>query len=183
MVELKATLLAALMLTTSLALASSGDEGAESSIAATPTSEASPASQANKQQLTKTDVSAKANAAHPLGEPRNDLERFYGVYGDPDNPGRDFFVAKAERPAGSDVNIPPGYLMVGAMWGDVAPWYMKSLSDTEFKQQWVSDFQSEPLAVNFELGEDGNAIALAFKTMFADRGRLQRLNDLPAEWQ
>lgn len=186
MLELKATKLAALILTTSLALAC-GDEGANSagsdSANDMQTSEASTTSQVSERQETASTADVKTNAAHPLGEPRDDLERFYGVYGDTDKPGQDFFVAEAERPEGSELDIPPGYLMIGAIWGDVAPWYMKSLSDTEFEQQWVSDFQSEPLTVEFELGEDENAVSLTFKTMFTDRSRLQRLNDLPVEWR
>jgi hypothetical protein len=121
---------------------------------------------------------------HPLGEPRADLERFYGVYGDPDNPGRDFFVKEAEAPIWMErLNIPPGYLMIGAMWGDVAPWYMKSLSETEFEQGIVPGHQEEPLAVTFELGEDSTAVALTFKMMFDDRGRLERIGDLPERWR
>lgn len=123
--------------------------------------------------------------AHPqLGEPRDDLERFYGVYGDPDNPGRDFFVKEAEAPIWMErLNIPPGFLMIGAMWGDVAPWYMKSLSETEFEQGIVPGHQEEPLLVTFELGEDSTAVALTFETMFDDRGRLERIGDLPERWR
>jgi hypothetical protein len=128
---------------------------------------------------------AQDSEAHPqLGEPRDDLERFYGVYGDPDNPGRDFFVKEAEAPIWMErLNIPPGYLMIGAMWGDVAPWYMKSLSETEFEQGIVPGHQEEPLMVTFEFGEDSTAVALTFETMFDDRGRLERLGDLPEEWR
>ena len=126
-------------------------------------------------------VSARAQD-HPLGEPRADLERFYGVYGDGES-ARNFFVAPAEMPPGSERQLPDGYLMVGAMWGDVAPWYMKSLSDLRFEQQWVSSYQDAPLRVAFELGPDSSAVALTFETMFADRGRLQRIGDLPEGWQ
>lgn len=117
-----------------------------------------------------------------LGAPRDDLQRFYGVYGDPDNPGRDFFVAAAELPPGSDRELPEGYLMIGAMWGDVAPWYMRSVSDTRFEQQWVGDFGRAKI-VEFEPGDGGQAQALTFETVFDDRGRLQRLSDLPERWR
>lgn len=119
---------------------------------------------------------------YPLGEPRADLERFYGVYGDGESP-RNFFVAPAELPPGSERQLPEGYLMVGAMWGDVPPWYMKSLSDTRFEQQWTSEYQDAPIRVAFELGPDSSAVALTFETMFADRGRLQRVSDLPEGWR
>jgi hypothetical protein len=187
LLELKATGLAALMLTTSLTLVACGNEGADSSESGNAdemqTSEARDASQVTERQETDFATGATTNGVYPVGEPRHDLERFFGVYGNTDKPSRDFFVAEAELPEDSELDVPPGYLMIGAMWGDAAPWYMKSLSDTEFEQQWVSDFQSEPLTVRFELGENKNAIALTFKTMFTDRGRLQRLNDLPVEWR
>lgn len=118
----------------------------------------------------------------PLGEPRDDLERFIGVYGDPgDENGRDFFVAPAKRPEYAEEQLPEGYLMIGAMWGDVAPWYMKSVSDVRFEQQWVNP-ASEPVIAEFELGPDGNAVALRFETWFDDRGRLERIGDLPEGW-
>lgn len=121
-----------------------------------------------------------------LGTPRNDLERFYGLYGDPDNPGRDFFVLEAKRPkfAEQAPEIPPGYLMIGATWGDVAPWYMKAITETKFEQQTLGDFKPpEPIVVVFEAAEGQNAVALTFETVFADRGRLKRLGDVPEEWQ
>jgi hypothetical protein len=126
-------------------------------------------------------ATATAQDSFPLGEPRNDLERFYGVYGDPnDNSGRNFFVTQARTPpyAEQAPQIPEGYLMIGAMWGDVAPWYMKSVSETRFEQQWVNS-GAEPIVVEFELDPDGNAVALSFDTVFADRGRLARVGDLP----
>jgi len=121
-----------------------------------------------------------------LGKPRDDLERFYGLYGDPDNPGRDFFVVEAKRPkfAEQAPEIPPGYLMIGAMWGDVAPWYMKAVSETRFEQQTLGDFQPpEPIVVVFEAAEGQNAAAITFETVFVDRGRLKRLGDVPEEWR
>lgn len=122
----------------------------------------------------------QADAPFPLGEPRDDLERFYGVYGDGES-GRDFFVAAAKRPPGAEKEIPPGYLMIGAMWGDVAPWYMKSVSETRFEQQWVNP-GSEPIVAGFELDDRGNARAIVFETLFEDRGTLKRLRDLPEGW-
>jgi hypothetical protein len=126
-------------------------------------------------------ASAAAQEVFPLGEPRDDLARFYGVYGDPLDPnGRNFFVTEAVTPpfAEQAPQIPPGYIMIGAMWGDVSPWYMKSLSETRFEQQWVFS-GAEPMIVEFELNDSGQAIALSFVTVFADRGRLERIGDLP----
>lgn len=117
---------------------------------------------------------------HPLGSPRNDLQRFHGVYGEAGGR-RNFFVSEASAPAGENP-VPPGYLMVGTMWGDVQPWHMKSLAETRFEQVYVSQFQSEPLLVEFHLGGDGRAVALTFSGMFEDRGRLERIGDLPDGW-
>jgi len=119
--------------------------------------------------------------AYPLGEPRDDLDRFYGVYGDGGDSGRNFFVAAAARPEYAEQRIPPGYLMIGAMWGDVAPWHMESLSTTRFRQRWVNP-GGEPVVAEFEVDGDGNATAITFQTVFDDRGRLPRLGDLPEGW-
>lgn len=124
---------------------------------------------------------AKKEQPFVLGEPRDDLARFYGIYASADQPGRDFFVTKAKRNPGAKP-IPPGYLMVGAMWGDVAPWYMKSVGDLRFEQQWTNP-GAEPLVVEFESDEKGNAVSLQFLSGFlADRGRLEREGDLPEGW-
>lgn len=126
------------------------------------------------------DAAKQAAAPHPLGEPREDLERFYGVYGDGDS-GRNFFVTAARRPEYAERQIPPGYLMIGAMWGDVAPWYMKSVSETRFEQQWTTP-GAEPIIAEFETNEEGGARTLVFETVFDDRGRLQRVGELPEDW-
>lgn len=121
--------------------------------------------------------------SHALGEPRTDLERFFGLYGNPDDTLRSFFVSEAELGPDFERELPPGYMMIGPMWADVAPYYMKSVSETEFEQQWVSEFQKEPLVAVFEVSEDGKAVALTFKTIFDDKGRLERLKDLPERWR
>jgi len=121
-----------------------------------------------------------------LGEPRDDLERFFGLYGDADHPGRDFLVLEAKRPKWAEQapEIPPGYLMIGATWGDVAPWSMKAVSDNRFEQQSLGDLQpAEPIVVVFEAAEGQNAVAITFATVFSDRGRLKRLGDVPEEWR
>jgi hypothetical protein len=120
-----------------------------------------------------------------LGEPLEDVQRYCGVYGSAEQPNRDFFVTEAKRPplAERAPEIPPGYLMIGAMWGDVSPWYMKSISATRFEQQVRGDFgPPEPFVVEFELDENGEAVAMTFKTGFEERGRLERKGDLPEGW-
>lgn len=119
---------------------------------------------------------------YALGQPREDLERFYGVYGSDDQPGRDFFVARAQNRHMEGREIPPGYLMIGAMWGDVAPWYMQSTGDLRFEQKWTNP-GAEPLIVAFETDDQGNAVSMQFLGGFlAERGVVKRTGDLPEGW-
>jgi len=124
---------------------------------------------------------AAANEDFHLGEPRDDLERFHGLYGEP---GRgQFFVTQAKRPVWAEraPEIPPGYLAIGAMWGDVAPMDMKSLADNRFEQVDRGDFAPDtPNVAEFDIGPDGNAVALNFtQGGFSDFGRRERVGDLP----
>jgi len=60
---------------------------------------------------------------------------------------------------------------------------MKAVSETRFEQQTAGDFAPpEPIVVVFETDDDGKAIAIRFETVFADRGRIARLKDLPEGW-
>ncbi len=120
-----------------------------------------------------------------LGTPRDDVQRYFGLYGDP---GRgQFFVTEAKRPKWAEQapEIPPGHLAIGAMWGDVAPMHMKSLSETKFQQVDLSDFAPDtPNVAEFEFGPDGNAVALTFTSgSFSEFNRRVRVGDLPKEWR
>ncbi len=135
-------------------------------------------------------VSEKSTDDFPLGEARNDIERFFGLYGDPAAPGNprgQVFVIEAKRPkfAEQAPEIPPGYLAIGAMWGDVAPMYMKSVSEATFEQVDLGDFApAEPNVAEFELGPDGKAFGLTFTSGgFSRLGRLARIGDSPPDWQ
>ncbi len=55
------------------------------------------------------------------------------------------------------------------------------LSGTRFEPQWVS-LGGEPITAAFEGDDDGKARALVFETVFTDRGRLERVGDLPEGW-
>ncbi|PWE18202.1 hypothetical protein DDZ18_00915 [Marinicauda salina] len=117
---------------------------------------------------------------YALGEPRADLDRFYGLYQLPDDPNRRLFVAPADN-GNPDRPIPDGYLMVGAMWGDAANWFMKSLSDTEFEQQWTNGLQ--PVRVTFMTDADGNAEAMSISSRYMNYDRMERVGDLPDGWR
>jgi len=62
--------------------------------------------------------------AQSRGKSRDDLDRFKGLYSDPDSDdtARSIFVTVSCD----------GYLVTGAMWGDVSPWWMRSAGDREF---------------------------------------------------
>ena len=76
-----------------------------------------------------------------------------------------------------------GYLRFGALWGDVAPWMMKSVADAEFIQGRADPGQASAIRLRFEVGSDGRAQALTHN--LTDLGlplRVTRLGDLPAAW-
>jgi len=120
-----------------------------------------------------------------LGAPLREPERYYGLYANPETPDRQWFVIEAKRSpyAEQAPEVPPGHLAVGAMFGDVEPWHLRTLSETDFEQAWVGAGQAEPIAVRFELDGNGDAVAMAFITEpNAAEGRLERQGDLPADW-
>jgi len=137
-------------------------------------------------EMTRDETAPQASKAPPrspaagLGEPRDDLERFHGLYELPDRPGRQLFVARA-RDANGEGDFPDGYIMIGAMWGDAANWYMISQGDTTFQQGWVNAGM-EPVTVSFETGPDGRATAMAIQSAFMDHDRMERVGDLPEGW-
>ena len=123
---------------------------------------------------------------HALGAALADPSRYFGVYASADRPDRQWFVAEAKRPAYAEQapEVPPGRLALGAMFGDVAPWHLRTLSETEFEQAWVSDHQPETVSIQFELDDDGWAVALRFTNeQNASLGRLERQADLPEGWE
>ena len=81
--------------------------------------------------------------AEQFGTPREDLERFKGIYGDP--------KTRNKRKALWIMVSCDGYLVSGATWGDASPWWMKSVADRKFT--YADSFQS--LNVEFEIDADG----------------------------
>lgn len=120
-----------------------------------------------------------------LGEPLDDVERYFGLYGE-QRIGQ-FLVIEAKRPKYAEraPEVPPGYVAIAAMWADVSPMYMKSLSESRFEQVDLSDFAPEVLnVVEFEFGPDGKPVALTFtQGDLSQYGRRERIGDVPAEWQ
>ena len=122
----------------------------------------------------------EAVAGPDYGEAREDLERFYGLYALPDNPDRKLFVAPASS-GNPDRPIPEGYMMIGAMWGDAANWYMRSVSDTGFEQRGVPEGY-QPVVVDFMLDGSGQAEAMSMQSSFMAYDRMERTGDLPEGW-
>jgi hypothetical protein len=61
---------------------------------------------------------------------------------------------------------------------------MKTVSETEFEQKSPYDYQPEPIRVEFELDEEGSAVAMVFLgDSPLEAERLVRTGDLPEEWR
>ncbi len=127
-------------------------------------------------------VPAVAQQDHPLGAPRDDLDRFYGLYGTPgDETGRNYRVAPAKAPMWMErLDIPQGYLMLSPTWGDGQLWFMASVGDARFERRLKGDFGADTV-VRFETGANGRAEAMVFELGPDDRKRLERLGDLPSK--
>jgi hypothetical protein len=105
-----------------------------------------------------------------LGPARDDLERFAGDYGEPDKQGpgaRNLFVGWTCD----------GYLLMGASWGDAAPWQLESVGETKFKH--AGPYRS--FAAEFELDESGKPIALIHD--MDDLGLPSRLESVEPPWE
>ncbi|MDZ7643306.1 MAG: hypothetical protein U5K76_03120 [Woeseiaceae bacterium] len=96
--------------------------------------------------------------AERLGQARGDLDRFYGTYEGAD---LGWVAAPAEASMAmlesSGGKIPGGYMMLYATRGDVAPYYLNSVSDSKFT---YTVFGGATKTAEFVLGNDGHATAL-----------------------
>lgn len=81
--------------------------------------------------------------------PRTDLDRFTGLYGDPDkaDPYRQLWVAQSCD----------GRLVIGATWGDVAPWWTTSQSDKQFS------YKDSFIQLSFEFNETAQKQSTSLK--------------------
>jgi hypothetical protein len=91
------------------------------------------------------------------------FEAYHGVYGNPDRPNRRFFVSESCTSA---------TLLVGAMWGDVAPWGLTRVDGEEFAGSFNS---GDPIRAHFRVGSDGTPEGMTFMEGFDDYGFLQRI--------
>lgn len=108
-------------------------------------------------------------ATRDRGKSRDDLQRFVGLYGAPGDSrnNRQLFVTVSCD----------GYLVVGPMWADVSPWWMRSAADTVFT--YADSFIS--LALEFNLRENGEVESLAHD-LESLASPLQHVGPLPDEW-
>ena len=123
-----------------------------------------PAPSQNPQPQPKTEPQPEP---HPLGTPRDDLDRFLGLYGDPNRADehRTLWVAKSCD----------GYLVAGASWGDASPWWMRSMSDTAFE---ATVFGGEKLGFEFPAQPQSMVHQLDYMP-----NPLPRIGPLTDDWQ
>lgn len=102
-------------------------------------------------------------------ESRSDLKRFTGLYGDPDesNETRRLWVMESCD----------GYLVSGALWGDVAPWWMKSEGDKVFT--YSDSFNN--IRMEFVTDENGKATKM-IHNLSSLKSPLERVGPLPDDW-
>jgi len=101
------------------------------------------------------------------GEPRSDLERFKGIFGD---------ASDNERLRTLFVTVScDGYLVTGPMWADVGPWWMRSAADRVFTyaDAWTN--------LSIEFSGSGEALTLSHD-IEGVTSPLRWLGSLPADW-
>ncbi len=105
----------------------------------------------------------------PLSEVSKDLERFTGLYGDPEesNEYRRLWVMVSCD----------SQLVSGALWGGAAAWWMKSEGDNVFT--YADSFFK--LSMEFETDEVGKAIRM-IHDLSAIKTPLEWLEPIPADW-
>jgi len=125
----------------------------------------------NKQSKNENVVSKKDNEiVSDQGKPRDDLERFTGLYGDSSDKDKNrklWVMVSCDN-----------YLVVGALWGGAAPWWMKSESDKKFS--YADSFIS--LKIEFVTDANGKAIKMNHDLSYL-KNPLERLEPIPADWE
>lgn len=106
------------------------------------------------------------------GPARDDLARFKGRYRDP-TADRSYFIMETCKES--------GYLMGGPMWGDVAPWILRSDGDLEFTQTNPSP-AGDPYHLTFRESGDGVVTGLVVEHPEWGTSRLERA-DTETPWE
>ena len=103
------------------------------------------------------------------GKSRDDLERFVGLYSDPNSGDtrRSIFVTVSCD----------GYLVTGPMWADVGPWWMRSAADKVFtySDSWTN--------LSFEFVGDGGRGTLLNHDIEGAASPLKNKAPLPDGWE
>lgn len=103
------------------------------------------------------------------GQPHDDLERFTGLYANPDA------EESSTRQLWVQVSC-DGSLVSGAMWGDASPWWLRSESDNVFTSS--NSFNS--IRMEFRTGDSGS-LEMVHDLEFMP-SPLQRIGSLPSDW-
>lgn len=113
---------------------------------------------------------SKDNYKTLLGEARKDLERFTGLYGDPEekNEHRKLWV----------MVTCDGYLVSGALWGDASPWWMTTEGDKTFS--YADSFVK--LNMEFDTDANGKAVRMVHDLSFM-KTPLERTGPVPEDWE
>jgi len=120
------------------------------------------AAEAEQQMVQKQEAQSR-------GKSRDDLERFTGMYSDPDSDdtGRSIFVTVSCD----------GYLVTGPMWADVGPWWMRSAADKAFTyaDSWTN--------ISMEFIGDGGRGTRMKHDIEGVASPLENKGPLPDDWE
>lgn len=107
-----------------------------------------------QKKISEEEQLSKDNYKILLGEARKDLERFTGLYGDPEekNEHRKLWV----------MVTCDGYLVSGALWGDASPWWMTTEGDKTFS--YADSFVK--LNMEFDTDANGKAVRMVHDLSF-----------------
>jgi hypothetical protein len=103
------------------------------------------------------------------GQPRSDLDRFAGLYGDP---------AEIDKNKQLWVMVScDGYLVSGAIWGDASPWWMSSTDDMIFtyKDSWNN------IRMQFKTDINGKVLSMIHDLDYM-KNPLERLGPVPDDY-
>jgi len=123
-----------------------------------------------QKKISEEEQLSKDNYKTLLGEARKDLERFTGLYGDPEekNEHRKLWV----------MVTCDGYLVSGALWGDASPWWMTTEGDKTFS--YADSFVK--LNMEFDTDANGKAVRMVHDLSFM-KTPLERTGPVPEDWE